>query len=744
MLSVALLLGLLTWQAWDEFRAAERRLGGFFEQTGEGMEVLGVDPGLALDRAGVEVGDVLLTLGGQRAGDLLALTRAQNLLEAHRPTELTILRDGDTLRVPVRPGGGGAPWLTFTLNALTAFAYLALSALAFLQKGRDVRADLLGWFSLAVAVELAMPFGWIDPWALLVSPALFYLLTGAQIGLELHLLSLIPDRPAWLKQRPWIVPGYYSAGLVVGVIPAAAFLLYLLAPEATDPALLTRIEDVFFAAVFPVWAVAVLALLLPRAVSHPEPRGRQQAGLVLVGVAPWVLNMLAGSVAEALGWVPPPWAANLENLTLLCFPVAVFAAIFRAHLFDLERVVRRSLVYGLLTGALVLVFYGVLGAGGALFSGWIGGGSSVWAVSLATLALGLLFSPLRRGVQRLIERRFFPERRAMRQRLIELADELPSRGRLSHMTAHLSDQLEGIFAASYVTLWVAEPRGEELRPADEASETPILCGDAGLQALRKARTPQPASNVLEQSPPLRSRESLRRAAVLAPLVRRDQLVGLLVLGPKNGGDRYPAEELELLSLFSHHVATVLENARLFESATIESLTGLLRRETILEKIGRELERARRYDRPMTLALLDLDHFKEINDRYGHLAGDHLLRHLSRAMADDLRTTDALGRYGGEEFLLLLPETDADGAWTVAEKLRRRVEELEIPMEDGTKAGVTVSIGLASRRSAGDDLAGATSEAVRDLLAEADRALYLAKRNGRNQVQPVVEHWVARA
>ena len=224
------------------------------------------------------------------------------------------------------------------------------------------------------------------------------------------------------------------------------------------------------------------------------------------------------------------------------------------------------------------------------------------------------------------------------------------------------------------------------------------------------------------------------AELLVPLLTQDRLIGLLVLGGKPSARRYPAEELELLNLLSHHVAIVFENARLFASATYESLTGLLRREAILEQLERELERALRYGRPLTIAMADLDHFKEVNDRYGHLAGDALLKRVSQATAGALRSTDWIGRYGGEEFLLVLPETDIEGAATVAEKIRRVVQGAVVPMADGAPARVTISMGLATLEELLEDLAAPTA---RDLIAAADRSLYEAKHGGRNRICPMV-------
>jgi diguanylate cyclase (GGDEF)-like protein len=220
-------------------------------------------------------------------------------------------------------------------------------------------------------------------------------------------------------------------------------------------------------------------------------------------------------------------------------------------------------------------------------------------------------------------------------------------------------------------------------------------------------------------------------AVVAPLLVRSELIGILVLGAKENAERFPAEELELLDLLTHHVATVFQNARLFESATYESLTGLLRREAVVEILEKEIVRARRHGRPLTVGMADLDRFKEVNDRYGHLAGDTLLQRVAGVLTAGMRESDAVGRYGGEEFLLVLPETDLAGGRVVADKLRQRVEEVRMPMTDGRDARVTISIGMASLES--DGLPEEVT--ARDLLLLADKALYRAKEQGRNRVHP---------
>ena len=743
-LSTVVVAGLLAVQAFELRLAADRMIGAVFESDDAGVLVSEVLPGLPAARAGLMPGDRLVSLAQVDLSGFMDLTRAMQRLERGRPAPLVVERQGRPLGLTVVPGGDVDSWRPLAFSSVVALVYLALGLLALLQPTPDLRARLLALFSLSVAFELSLPLGLDRLTGFMVVTPVYYLLTGLQVGFDLHLAAMIPERRRWLDRRPWVVPLFYTVGVVTGSLAAVAFLSQEVFATALLPWSWREVEAVFFDVGFPVWAIAVVALLAEPAFGHPVPRGRQQAGLVLLGVLPWALFSCLQSFVVWLGREPSLSLGWIEDLVLLCYPVAVFAAIFRHHLFDLELVVRRSLVYTTLTGALLLVFYATLGAGSALFSSWLGGESSLWVLSSATLLLGLLFAPLRRSVQRLIDRRFFPERRALRQRLIHLAGDLPALGNLPRMAQHLTASLCRIFRVARATVLIAVPehgRFERLasspeeppRGDDQGQTSPVPLDDCAVPLLLQVRRPiQPAT--VPAGSLLRRRAEKAGILWLLPLVHQDRLVGVLGVGRKERGERFAAEELELLNLLSHHVATVLENARLFQSATIESLTGLLRREAILEHAERELERALRYGRPLTLGLADLDHFKEVNDRYGHLAGDTLLRQVARTMAASLRATDGLGRYGGEEFLLLLPETDESSAWLVAEKLRRQVAAAEVAMDDGSTARVTLSVGLASLAYPPVTGSG-RSVTLKDLLADADRALYLAKRSGRNQVQP---------
>jgi diguanylate cyclase (GGDEF)-like protein len=165
-------------------------------------------------------------------------------------------------------------------------------------------------------------------------------------------------------------------------------------------------------------------------------------------------------------------------------------------------------------------------------------------------------------------------------------------------------------------------------------------------------------------------------------------------------------------------------AVLLDQTTRDPLTGLNNRRFALEELQNWFDLSQRHDRPLSVLMCDLDHFKQVNDTLGHGAGDRVLEEFGQRVKDSLRTTDLAGRIGGEEFLLILPETDIEGALLLAERIRTAVEGAPFRLAPES-VGITCSLGVA-QRSADDRDAGA-------LLARADGALYAAKHAGRNQV-----------
>ncbi|MDP2055162.1 MAG: diguanylate cyclase [Acidobacteriota bacterium] len=206
-----------------------------------------------------------------------------------------------------------------------------------------------------------------------------------------------------------------------------------------------------------------------------------------------------------------------------------------------------------------------------------------------------------------------------------------------------------------------------------------------------------------------------------------------VLGVKTEAGQLPADKRRILEAAAALLAVSVKNAQLFrevkENSVRDALTGCFTRGHSLDVIDAELRRARRSQTPVTLIMFDLDHFKDVNDRHGHLCGDAVLSAVGKRMKDVLRGSDLKCRYGGEEFLVLLPETPLHGARRVAETLRKEIAERPVPWA-GEALTVTASFGLAQT------LPGEVN--VQAVIARADQALYRAKDDGRNCVRIAAE------
>jgi diguanylate cyclase (GGDEF)-like protein len=217
--------------------------------------------------------------------------------------------------------------------------------------------------------------------------------------------------------------------------------------------------------------------------------------------------------------------------------------------------------------------------------------------------------------------------------------------------------------------------------------------------------------------------------LLIPLVAADHKLGMLNCR-RLGLNRFTAEDLEAASLFGHIAAAAWHNAQLYEElarrAMTDGLTGLFNIRWLRDAGEREIADCRRRGTALTIVLIDLDHFKTINDTGGHAAGDLVLQGVADELRRTTRAGDAAVRLGGEEFILVLRDSDAAGAFRVAGDLRRALAKVLIPAACTGIAQITASMGIASFPEHGVDLG--------DLVRAADVAMYRAKRDGRDQVK----------
>ena len=270
-------------------------------------------------------------------------------------------------------------------------------------------------------------------------------------------------------------------------------------------------------------------------------------------------------------------------------------------------------------------------------------------------------------------------------------------------------------------LWVLVQQGAEwmaLAGDTRGAEDVLQWGDLAEQLLATGaeKTPQTLTEA---------------RAIGFPLLVGGKAVGVLGVKPESGG--LAGDRRRIIEAAAALLAVSVKNAQLFrevkDNSVRDALTGCFTRGHAIEVIDAELRRARRSQTPVSLIMFDLDHFKDVNDRYGHLCGDAVLSAVGKRMKEVLRGSDLKCRYGGEEFLVLLPETPLHGARRVAETLRREIAERPVPWA-GEGLTVTASFGLAQT------MPGEVN--VQSVIARADQALYRAKDDGRNCVRIAAE------
>jgi diguanylate cyclase (GGDEF)-like protein len=211
-----------------------------------------------------------------------------------------------------------------------------------------------------------------------------------------------------------------------------------------------------------------------------------------------------------------------------------------------------------------------------------------------------------------------------------------------------------------------------------------------------------------------------------PLIVKEETIGIINISNKKDNKFFNQDDLEFMCALANQAAIAINNAQLYELAITDGLTKLFIYRHFHYLLDNEIKRALRYRHSLSLLMMDIDNFKEINDSYGHQVGDEVLRAIADVIANDCRKIDLPSRYGGEEFALILPETKKENAGIIAERLRYKIDQLVLNInENAQNISSTVSIGIAGLP---DD-----AENKEDLIQKADKALYFAKNYGKNCV-----------
>jgi len=213
--------------------------------------------------------------------------------------------------------------------------------------------------------------------------------------------------------------------------------------------------------------------------------------------------------------------------------------------------------------------------------------------------------------------------------------------------------------------------------------------------------------------------------ILVPLMSKGEINGIIILGDRINSEPFIEYEIEYILNIASLAGIAINNARLYEMATTDMMTKLKIHHYFQTILIEEINRSIKYDRPLSLIMADIDHFKKFNDTYGHVAGDEVLKNVALIFKENIRLIDIGARYGGEEFAVILPKTDINEAIIVAERIRFAVESSALRFNEEL-LNVTISVGIAQF----DPMIDKTKQSF---IERADRALYASKDEGRNRV-----------
>ena len=588
----------------------------------------------------------------------------------------------------IYPGVGLPDRLVYTATCLL---YGFMAVVSFHARGNDRGVQVFTVFATFVVVTFV-----VFPYIPYSSPALanplwavvFNGIFMTMAALILHVCGYLPTQDPGHRSLPGLVRTTYAVAAALTVL--ATYLEWMAGASAQ------RTVRLIVLAFYSTAALGGSALVVYQSRRTRSLEARRQALAVCFALVPYGVCRAASALFPWLSTLQSYGA--LDSLVILLLPVAFFVAIHGFHLFEIRVYARRGLVLSLtlaLLGGSAAVIIMVLGT-------LLPALATAWGFTVTCLLAGLLLRPAVRHLTALGDTLFFPERVAVQKLTHEILPQVASHTDVRALARALSTTVVDSLGLSCAALFVANEEGSAFH----------MVGSAG---------PRPVDARTVAAPSWEPHEVRQFEAVIA-IRFRERVNGLLGLGGKTAGDPIAPEEIKELELATLQVAAMIENARLFALATRDSLTGLYRRVVFEERLGIEVSRFARGGRPCAVVMIDIDHFKKVNDTWGHQRGDDVLAAVADAISRGCRDIDTVARYGGEEIAVLLPDADEAAAAAVGEKLRAAVEALAPPR---VPAPVTISVGVAALS------AGMPSQ---ELVRQADEALYRAKHAGRNRVE----------
>ena len=436
-----------------------------------------------------------------------------------------------------------------------------------------------------------------------------------------------------------------------------------------------------------------------------------------------------------------PWS----HIGIIIALLIISYAILKYRLIDITEIFQRLLVYLLLSGS----FFGIW----IIFIIGISPASTEVLMSIVyALLVVALFNPLHMLVQRMVNRLIFSHRFDYHRTIMDMSMKVVTVLDYNRLIEIVRETIIKTVKAGSFALMVYEDENDSYIPVafhgiPHANINSLSPMDEMIRFLRLVNR-EIFRDELEDDQGGSSGElletfSLLQATLIIPMTYQGYLRGMLCIGDRKTGDIYTRRDIELLQILANHLVIALENARLYELAIRDGLTKLYISRFFHQRLNEDIANTIRARRLLSLLMIDLDFFKNVNDTHGHQAGDSILKSTANIISDQVRLVDIVSRYGGEEFAVILPETDNDRAVVIADRIRSRIENtvfinniritisIGIATLDGNSASEQVNFDRIMSRAA---MHSAVEEIKSRLINHADGALYAAKSAGRNRCE----------
>lgn len=482
------------------------------------------------------------------------------------------------------------------------------------------------------------------------------------------------------------------------------------------------------------YAIAALYgfTVLYKSYKDKEGYKHQQAKYFLVSL---LIAVFASIIFFPLAIVNSIDVPPIDNIIIIVFSITFTYAMFTYRLVDIKLVITKIFLFLFFT-AIFLSTYTFISS---LFFWILFKQINYTPIITATIPFAIfvgIFPPLRNGLLEYVDRLVYGGDYNYRNLIKESSEALVAILDLRELLGYLTDTISQNLKPQRLSLFLKDGHTYTIKHSSSlAAGSQKIADDSPLvSALHKTKRPllswEFESKTMKTKKVISTLKRLH-AEVIVPLFVKDNLLGFLTLDTKKTGKGYSPQDIEVLNAIATTAAIALQNARLYEEAITDGLTGLYHHKYFQFRIKEELARAKRYRYPLSMIMLDIDHFKNINDKHGHQVGDQVLEELADLIKENLRLFDIVARYGGEEFGILLPamgeETTKrhfEKAVSIAERLRGEVEAGSFSDQ---KLKLTISAGVAFFDGKDDEMTS------RVMINESDKQLYRAKQGGRNKV-----------